>query len=67
MIDFQSQSWFSLATEIQKLRASESLKLEDVKQNFNDTQFIRGKIAAYKDLLALPKKAAAQVTDDRPE
>jgi hypothetical protein len=67
MIDFYSQAWHEFAATVEKLRAQESLKLESAAQGFHETQFIRGKIAAYRDLLALPKHSAARAMEDRPE
>ncbi|HEX7642985.1 MAG TPA: hypothetical protein VF472_12330 [Burkholderiaceae bacterium] len=67
MIDFTSETWTQLASRLGELRANESARLESKDLSLEDTQFSRGKIAAYKELLALPKLLAARSRNDRPE
>lgn len=67
MIDFHSETWQQIAAKLGDLRANESQRLENRDLSQEETQFLRGKIAAYKELLALPKLSAARSRDDRPE
>ncbi len=67
MIDFTSQTWQQITQKLTELRANDAARLEAKDLPQEETQFLRGKIAAYKELLALPKLSAARSTKDRPE
>lgn len=67
MIDLTSDTWRQLTAKLGELRANELSRLENKDLSHEDTQFIRGKLAAFKELLALPKIKAARSRDDRPE
>jgi len=66
-MNFDTATWRDLVAHLEKLRARESEKLEAPTKDLLETQYIRGKVAAYKELLALPKKPVAPVREDRPE
>ena len=67
MIDYTSETWAKLAQKLTELRTKESARLENRDLTSEETQFLRGKIAAYKELLALPQLLAARTSNDRPE
>ena len=66
-MNFQSESWREIAGHLEKLRTTESERLEGQTKDLLETQYIRGKIAAYKELLALPKNQAARAQVDEPQ
>ena len=66
-MNFQSESWREIACHLEKLRTTESERLEGQTKDLLETQYIRGKIAAYKELLALPKNQAARAQVDEPQ
>lgn len=66
-MNFQSDIWRDITRHLEKLRALESERLEAQTKDLLETQYIRGKIAAYKELLALPKNQAARAQVDEPQ
>ncbi|MBV8666735.1 MAG: hypothetical protein JO269_09645 [Burkholderiaceae bacterium] len=65
--NFQSEFWKEFSRHLEKLREIERTRLEAPSKDHDETQYMRGKIAAYKELLALPQQAAALASNDRPE
>ena len=66
-MDFTSDAWQAVArhaeAQLRVLRERNDAKDMDIAE----TNFVRGQIAAYKALLALPKHKAALTTNVEPE
>jgi hypothetical protein len=66
-LDFHSDAWQVIARYVALLIETERLRNEDQTKDIAETNYIRGKIAAYKGLLALPKQPAALTSNVEPE
>ena len=66
-IDFNHEVWKRIAAVIEDKAKSDRNKLESPDAGVEMTNYLRGKIAAYKELLALPVINAARVIQDEPD
>lgn len=66
-MDFTSDAWQVIARYVQKQLDIERARNDAKEMDIADTNYTRGKIAAYKALLALPRQPAALTTNVEPE
>lgn len=58
-MQLNDETWHRVRAEIEACLVNERARLEDPKANIDQTNVSRGRISAFKELLALPKKLEA--------
>lgn len=58
-MQLNDETWHRIKAELEKKLASERGRLEDPKADIDATNVSRGRISAFKELLALPTQLAA--------
>jgi hypothetical protein len=67
MIDAYTDTWRGVAAEANKVIDACRDRLEANDQHYGESQFLRGKIAALRELLALVKPVVISTTTTKPE
>lgn len=60
------ETWHEIEREVKQMLDRSRARLEDKSMNIDETNFLRGQISAFKELLALPKKRDALARNVEP-
>jgi hypothetical protein len=67
MIDAYSETWREMAAKANGIIEASRTRLEQVDQSQSESQFLRGKIAALREILALAQPRSITASDRMPD
>jgi len=67
MIDAYSETWHDMAIKANEIIEASRTRLEQVDQSQSESQFLRGKIAALREILALAQPRPLVANNSMPD